>query len=108
MRRSLLSGFAALAWTLGAGVALADSTPQPGGSPQTAPAATQAAANKGPGDPDQIICRRQEVTGSRLPGPKECHTRAEWAQMKANGYDQLQTLGAPGPTPTQTAAQAGN
>ena len=61
-----------------------------------------------PGDPNQTICKREEVTGSRLEGAKECHTRAEWAQIKATGYDKLQMLGAPGPTPTQTAAQAGN
>jgi cytochrome c5 len=74
-----------------------------------APGAAQAAAdNKGPGNPDQTICKREEVTGSRLAGARECHTRAEWAQIKATGMDKLQMLGAPGPTPTQTASQAGN
>jgi hypothetical protein len=72
-------------------------------------AAAQAAAdNKGPGNPDQTICKREEVTGSRLAGHRECHTRAEWAQINATGMDKLQMLGAPGPTPTQTAAQFGN
>ena len=74
-----------------------------------APGATQAAAdNKGPGNPDQVICKREEVTGSRLAGHRECHTRAEWAQIDATGMDKLQMLGAPGPTPTQTASQSGN
>lgn len=74
-----------------------------------APGAAQAAAdNKGPGNPDQVICKREEVTGSRLAGHRECHTRAEWAQIDATGMDKLQMLGAPGPTPTQTASQLGN
>jgi len=74
-----------------------------------APGAAQAAAdNKGPGNPDQTICKREEVTGSRLAGHRECHTRAEWAQINATGMDKLNMLGAPGPTPTQTAAQFGN
>jgi hypothetical protein len=37
---------------------------------------------------------REEVTGSRLPPAKECHTRAQWAQRKANGDQQLQLIGA--------------
>ncbi len=74
-----------------------------------APGAAQAAAdNKGPGNPDQVICKREEITGSRLAGHRECHTRAEWAQIDQTGMDKLQMLGAPGPTPTQTAAQSGN
>jgi cytochrome c5 len=74
-----------------------------------APGAAQAAAdNKGPGNPEQVICKREEITGSRLAGHRECHTRAEWAQIDATGMDKLQMLGAPGPTPTQTASQLGN
>ncbi|HEY2709507.1 MAG TPA: hypothetical protein VGI95_15770 [Caulobacteraceae bacterium] len=45
----------------------------------------QVAAN----DPDQMVCIRAENTGSRLPGPKECHTRVEWARIHANGLDTL-------------------
>ena len=69
--------------------------------------ATQVAANNAQDDPNTTICKREEVTGSRLPASRICHTRAEWAQLKATGMDQLQMLGAPGPTPSQTAAQNG-
>lgn len=69
---------------------------------------TQLAANNTGGDPDQIVCKREEVTGSRLEGHRECHTRSEWVQLRQQGLDHLQMLSAPGPTSTQTAAQAGN
>jgi cytochrome c5 len=111
VRRSSLLLLVSLGWTLSACAWQAKTA-----APETAvrPAAeitgTPGAklASNDPGDPNQIICKREEVTGSRLEGAKECHSRAEWAQIKATGYDKLQMLGAPGPTPTQTAAQAGN
>jgi cytochrome c5 len=66
-------------------------------APASVPAATsgpaQAAAAKKPDDPNQTVCLREEVTGSRL-APMKCHTRAEWAQRRANGDEQLQLLGA--------------
>lgn len=38
-------------------------------------------------DPDEVICRYQEVTGSRLGGDKVCHTRREWDEISANSRD---------------------
>ena len=34
-------------------------------------------------DPDQVICKRQKVTGSRLAGQRICKTRREWDQQAA-------------------------
>jgi len=34
-------------------------------------------------DPNEVICKRQDVTGSRLGGASVCHTRQEWADMAA-------------------------
>jgi hypothetical protein len=61
-------------------------------------------ASNDPGDPNQVICKRDEVTGSRLEGAKQCHTRAEWAQIKATGVGQLQMQNNPGAA--QAAVQA--
>jgi hypothetical protein len=40
------------------------------------------------GDPNRVICRKVEETGSRLNHSRACHTAAEWdelrRQMKAN------------------------
>jgi hypothetical protein len=33
-------------------------------------------------DPDEIVCERQEVIGSRLATQRVCKTRAEWAEEK--------------------------
>jgi hypothetical protein len=45
------------------------------------PAASQPAPQQP--DPDEIICRAgQPVTGSHLPGPRVCRTRAQWDQLQ--------------------------
>ena len=62
-------------------------------APAASPAAKTASA-AAPDDPNQKVCVREEVTGSRLPPARECHTRAEWAQRKANGDEHLQLIGA--------------
>ncbi len=41
-------------------------------------AATQKAAK----DPDKVVCRTEEVTGSLLATKRECHTNAEWQDME--------------------------
>jgi hypothetical protein len=71
MRAFVITSIAALS-LLGAGAAFAQSQDS-SGSPATPPA---------PKDRSQeVVCRRQEVPGSRLGGASICHTRAEWAQI---------------------------
>jgi len=77
----------ALGATLGAG---ACTTPQ-----AASPGAQMAAANgpntaNGTIDPNQVICSDVETTGSRLP-QKECHTAHEWAVIREQGGEDLQT-----------------
>jgi hypothetical protein len=33
-------------------------------------------------DPNEVVCQKQEVLGSRLQKKKVCRTRAEWAEMQ--------------------------
>jgi hypothetical protein len=47
---------------------------------QTSPPAQQAA--KPAKDPNEIICEKQEVIGTRLASEKICKTRAEWAEER--------------------------
>jgi hypothetical protein len=90
MRAHLLTALAlAAAFAATPGLTAADpiqpTTPQ--AAPQTAP--------KTPG-PDDVICKREEETGSRIPGAKVCHTRREWDQMSADardGVDGVQSRG---------------
>ena len=34
------------------------------------------------GDPNEIVCEKQEVLGSRLAAKRVCMTRAEWDQQR--------------------------
>jgi hypothetical protein len=51
-----------------------------------APAPAQASGT----DPNEVICERQEVLGSRLAKRKVCHTRAEWADLKLQDRQDLE------------------
>ncbi len=33
-------------------------------------------------DPNEVICEKQEVIGSRLATRRVCHTRAQWADLR--------------------------
>ncbi len=47
-----------------------------------APVSAQTAKAKTiPGAADKKICRREESTGSIMPGKRTCHTLAEWRQI---------------------------
>jgi hypothetical protein len=48
-------------------------------------ASAQEAASPAPvkkADPNEVVCEKQEVLGSRLATTKVCHTRAEWADLR--------------------------
>jgi hypothetical protein len=47
----------------------------------TSAIAQEAAKPKGR-DPNQIVCKKEEVLGSRLQTRKVCMTRAEWAEQR--------------------------
>ena len=102
MRRSLVLVLASLGLGLGACGWQVREAPKPEPVAAAAPATTQLAANGQPvADPNQIVCKHDEVTGSRLSGSKVCHTRAEWVQLKIDGYDQMQMQRVGGLSPTQ-------
>lgn len=68
-----LSALAASAGASGPALAQAQSQTQTAsGSSQQQPRA----------NPDEIICYKQEVTGSRLGTKRVCKTRAEWADFQ--------------------------
>lgn len=37
---------------------------------------------KEPRDPNEIVCEKQEVIGSRLASKRVCRTRSEWAEQR--------------------------
>jgi hypothetical protein len=104
MRKSTVFVLVSLGWALSACGWQVHEAPKPEPVAAATPGTTKLASNTSPaGDPNQILCTRQDVTGSRLEGSKECHTRAEWLQIKANGYDQMQMDRVGGLSPTQQA-----
>lgn len=61
--------------------ALAQTTTTQGAQPATARAAQ---------DPNEVICQKQEETGSRLVKKKVCMTRAEWADRQLQDRQELE------------------
>lgn len=61
-----------------------------------APSATTAAApvakGKKPkgGDPNEVVCRKEEVLGSRLRSQRVCMTRSEWAEARRNNRSDVE------------------
>lgn len=66
--RQVLAGFAVIAFSAAVPAVAQTQT------------ATQVQAPKSE-DADQVVCERQEDTGSRLSAHKICHTRSQWAQI---------------------------
>lgn len=56
--------------------------PDTASSTATAAAPATAASGKGKkkADPNEVICRKEEVLGSRLQSQRICMTRSEWAE----------------------------
>jgi hypothetical protein len=46
---------------------------------------TQAPKTASTDNGDKVVCKTEEVTGSRIPGHKVCHTQRDWDQMGADG-----------------------
>lgn len=41
-------------------------------------------------DPNQIVCRQGEPqVGTRIPGPRVCHTQREWDDLRQQSQDAL-------------------
>lgn len=71
-----------------AGAAFAQTPPAQTSQTQATQQKTQPA--KPAHDPDEVICRRQDDTGSRLGGTKICHTRAEWDEISRVSRDEVE------------------
>jgi hypothetical protein len=48
----------------------------------TAPALPETTQKPKKGDPNEVVCEKIEVIGTRLGGKKVCGTRAEWAEKR--------------------------
>ena len=60
-------------------------------APAAAPA--QATANAKPTDnANEMVCQKQEVTGSRLGAKRICMTRSEWADRRLQDRQELERV----------------
>ena len=44
------------------------------------------------GDPNEMICEKQEVVGSRLATRRVCHTRAQWADLRLQDRQEIERV----------------
>jgi hypothetical protein len=59
--------------------------------------ATAASAQAPASDPDEIVCRANQVmTGTRIPSGRICHTRREWDKMQEESKMMVQQQQATG------------
>ncbi len=89
---ALVTGFLLIA-----GPAMAQDVPAPtdtaaASTAPTSTAPTSIAAAKPADDPARPICRRQATTGSRLPGPRTCRTKAEWEANDRDSQDAVRRV----------------
>jgi hypothetical protein len=63
-------------------------------SPATAQVTSLQAANQLPktGDPNRIVCEREETTGTRLGSRKVCLTVAEWAEKTREHRETVESI----------------
>ena len=47
----------------------------------------------------KIVCKEVQVTGSLLPGPRICHTKAEWAEIQRQSEATLRDVQDNGSNP---------
>jgi hypothetical protein len=52
------------------------------------------ASGKAKADPNKVICRSQDMTGSRLSQVKRCLTRDQWAQEKQLNQQEIERIQA--------------
>ncbi|MDP1739351.1 MAG: hypothetical protein Q8L23_18150 [Caulobacter sp.] len=57
-----------------------------------APALAQAAPapTRGKDRPDEVVCKRMAISGTRVMGSKTCMTRRDWKSMEGRGMEDVE------------------
>lgn len=90
-----MTGRAALVATIAALFASPAMASAVEGVPEPAPAAPAAAPAPAPTPlkpEDQIVCKRVDVSGTRIQLPKKCMTRKDWARMDGPGKEDIELI----------------
>lgn len=72
--------------------------PAPAGAATAKP---KAVAGKKGTDPNEVVCRKEEVLGSRLQSRKVCMTRSEWAEAQRENRGVVERAQTQRPLSTQ-------
>lgn len=73
--------------------AMMAATAAPALAQSTATSTNQPAANAAPPqNPNEIVCEKQETTGSRIGARRVCMTRAQWADRKLQDRQELERV----------------
>lgn len=61
-------------------------------STTVSPAVVQAAPtpNRAKDRPDEVVCKRLPISGTRVLGPKTCMTRRDWKSMEGRGMEDVE------------------
>jgi hypothetical protein len=96
VRTSLIAACTAGAAALG--LAWAAQAGDPPSSSQTTTDAPHAAGGPKKDDPDRIICKSQQVTGSAIPSKRVCHTKREWDDISEQSREAMDRSRSLNPT----------
>lgn len=66
------------------------------------PVLSETAASPKKGDPNEVVCQKIEVIGSRVATKRVCGTRAEWAEKRKADRDVLDQVQRAANGPCQT------
>lgn len=75
-----------------AGIAAAPVSAQAAGPIATQPPATQQQSAKPAYDEKEIVCQKEEVTGSRLATRRVCMTRGEWMRARMADKAEIEAI----------------
>ena len=97
---NILAGFAMVLTLLAAGCASSgDQTPAPG-------TAGYATAGQIEGDPNRMVCKRDNDTGSRL-SKRTCKTAREWEQERLDNQEAMRNATRSGSAPSSMPTAGG-
>jgi hypothetical protein len=68
------------------------STPAISQAPTVVAPGAPSAATAAKADPNEVVCQKQEVVGSRLAVRRICKTRAEWADLQIQDRQEIERV----------------
>ena len=71
------------------------STPPAEGHPASAPSDSTAARTPtppAPGSPDEVVCKTEKITGSRLGATRICKTRRDWGEIEKSSQQAVSNM----------------